>query len=172
MVSQSLSDSNRGERTASLFRVRAREAAVAGEELGDPCCTWTYPDDPTPYMSALTPSHPGVGTHKQPKLSPPSCSEKNFETTKRAPKMAAFNPGEEQRTMDWIIRNYKIPPVPTTYVNFHFNFDDDTQPVFHVIWGEAIVDQPNHLHHFVLTGCTERIPPEVKPCNSRSRPSR
>ena len=76
--------------------------------------------------------------------------------------MAAFNPGEEQRTMEWIIRNYTIPPRPTTYVEFQFNFDDDTQPVFHIIWGEAIVDQPKHLHHFVVLGCTRTIAPEVQ----------
>ena len=151
-----------GARPSLIFSLEALGRRATGEELGDPCCTWTYPDDPTPYMSAFTPSHPGVGTHKQPQLSPPSCGDKRFETTKKAPKMAAFNPGEEQRTMDWIIRNYTIPPQPTTYVEFQFNFDDDTQPVFHIIWGEAIVDQPKHLHHFVVLGCTQTIAPEVR----------
>jgi len=60
--------------------------------------------------------------------------------------------------MDFIIPNYTIPAQHTVYVNFAFNFNDDTHDRFHIVWAEAIVHQPRHLHHFVVTGCSEKIP--------------
>ena len=75
-------------------------------------------------------------------------------------KRAAFNPGEEQRSVAWRIKNYTIPKRQTVYQDFVFNFNDEEHDVFHIVYGEAIVDQPAHLHHFVVTGCSQKVPKE------------
>merc|ERR1711935_57863 len=54
---------------------------------------------------------------------------------------------------------YPIPAETTTYVDFFFNLPDDLPDLFHVVLGEVINSQPEHLHHFVLTGCPDKIDP-------------
>ena len=48
---------------------------------------------------------------------------------------AKFNAGEVQKSMLWKVKNYKLPKVRTTYVEMHFNFNDDTADVFHIVFG-------------------------------------
>lgn len=73
----------------------------------------------------------------------------------------AHNPGEERRSFDLVMKPYPIPAKTTTYVDFFFNIPDDAPELFHVTWGEVINSQPDHLHHFVLTGCPETIPEDM-----------
>jgi len=128
-----------------------------GEELGDPCCEWTQGDQPSEYMLTFAPSHPGMQNHSQgTSYTRPSCGTATAPTW-RSPKLATFNPWEEQRHVDFRIKNYSIPDKDTTYVDFIFNLDDTTHSLFHIVYGEAIVDQPKHLHHYVVTGCTKKI---------------
>jgi len=75
-----------------------------------------------------------------------------------------FNPGEEQRVLEYRIKPYKIPHEVTTYVDFLFNIppdmiEEDKNQIVHVVTGDVINSQPKHLHHFVLNGCTEAIDP-------------
>jgi hypothetical protein len=73
----------------------------------------------------------------------------------------AYNPGEERGYFDIIMKPYAIPEATTTYVDFFFNIPDDAPDVFHVTYGEIINSQPDHLHHFVLTGCPEKVDDEL-----------
>merc|ERR1719343_1687693 len=57
------------------------------------------------------------------------------------------------------MKPYPIPAETTTYVDFFFNLPDDLPDLFHVTFGEVINSQPTHLHHFVLTGCPDKIDP-------------
>lgn len=130
-----------------------------GEELGDPCCEWQMSDVPSPYMASFVPSHPGRADHKQPaSYERPTCGTAATAPVQKAPKMATFNPGEVQKDLKWVINDYKLPVQRTTYVNMGWNFNDETADIFHIVYGKAIVDQPKHLHHFVVTGCSQRFP--------------
>jgi len=71
----------------------------------------------------------------------------------------AYNPNEERGSFDLVMEPYPIPADTTTYVNFFFNIPDDLPDLFHVVLGEIINSQPEHLHHFVLTGCPNKIDP-------------
>jgi hypothetical protein len=69
----------------------------------------------------------------------------------------AYNPNEELGTFDLIMKPYPIPVKTTTYTNFYFNLPDELPEHFHAVFGEVINSQPNHLHHFVLTGCPNKV---------------
>ena len=71
---------------------------------------------------------------------------------------AKFNDNEVQKTMLWTVKNYKLPKTRTTYTEVHFNFDDDTADVFHIVFGEAVVDLAANLHHFTVIGCPDKFP--------------
>ena len=130
-----------------------------GEELGDPCCEWGRSDLPSPYMESFVPSHPGMAGHKQPaSYKRPTCGTAATAPLQKATKMATFMPGEVQKGLKWVINDYELPVRRTTYVNMGWNFNDETADIFHIVYGTAIVDQPKHLHHFVVTGCSERFP--------------
>jgi len=70
----------------------------------------------------------------------------------------AHNPGEERDSFEIIMKPYPIPAELTTYTDFFFNLPEDLPDLVHITYGEVINSQPIHLHHFVLTGCTEPIP--------------
>lgn len=70
-----------------------------------------------------------------------------------------FRPNEERGSFDLIMKPYPIPIETTTYVDFVFNLPDNLPDLFHVVFGEVINSQPRHLHHFVLTGCSNKIDP-------------
>jgi len=69
----------------------------------------------------------------------------------------AHNPGEEHLSFDLVMKPYPIPAETTTYTDFFFNIPDDAPDLFHITYGEVLISQPAHLHHFVLTGCPEKI---------------
>lgn len=71
-----------------------------------------------------------------------------------------YNAGEERGSFDLVMKPYPIPVQTTTYVDFFFNLPDDLPDMFHVVMGEVINSQPEHLHHFVLTGCADKIDAE------------
>ena len=64
--------------------------------------------------------------------------------------------------MEWRVRNYTPPQRETVYVDVIFNFDDELHDDYHIVFAEALVDQPTYLHHYVVQGCTERIDPEYE----------
>jgi len=71
----------------------------------------------------------------------------------------AYAPNEDRQSFDLVMNPYPIPTETTTYVDIFFNLPDDLPDLFHVTYGEVINSQPIHLHHFVLTGCPEKIDP-------------
>lgn len=137
-----------------------------GQELGDPCCQWSPFDLPSRYMQAFTASHPGDASAKQEDgYTAPSCEDSGSlaDTAPSAehPVEGGFNDSEEQRSIEFIIKNYILPKVRTTYVDFIFNFNDTTHDIFHLIYGEPVIVLPKHLHHFVITACSEHVPQEL-----------
>jgi len=70
-----------------------------------------------------------------------------------------YAPQEERRSFDMVMKPYPIPVQTTTYVDFVFNLPEDVPDFFHVVYGEALVNQPDHLHHFVITGCKSKVDP-------------
>jgi hypothetical protein len=136
-----------------------------GEELGDPCCAWRRGDSPSKYMLRHAATHPGFADSTQPGIASVSCDAADIDEllpVTRGQTRAAFNPHEEKRFLDWRIRDFTLPSEETVYRDFVFNFNDTSHPEFHIAFGEALVDQPKHLHHFVITGCTKHIAPELE----------
>ena len=70
-----------------------------------------------------------------------------------------YNPEEERASIEFIMKPYALPVATTTYVDFFFNLPDDFPDMVHAVYGEAIISQTEHLHHFVMMGCTDRIDP-------------
>ena len=70
---------------------------------------------------------------------------------------ASFNPHERQFSLEWRVKNYTLPKIETNYVDFVFNFNDVSHDMFHIVYGEALVDVEWGLHHFVVTGCSQKI---------------
>ena len=68
-----------------------------------------------------------------------------------------YNTNEERGAFEFRIQPYPIPIKTTTYIDFVFNLPEDLPDFVHVVFAETIVSQPDHLHHFVLTGCTDRV---------------
>mmetsp|Transcript_18058 Transcript_18058/g.36528 ORF Transcript_18058/g.36528 Transcript_18058/m.36528 type:complete len:735 (+) Transcript_18058:124-2328(+) len=145
-----------------------------GEELGDPCCVWTVEDEAVGWVSEYTrnfvPSHPGDADHVLPEgyERPASCDAEEMVVPAGegggsvALGTAGYNEGEERGSFDFLIKDYPIPRETTTYVDFVFNLPEDLPDVVHIVYGEALVSQPKHLHHFVLQGCTSRIDDELE----------
>jgi len=129
-----------------------------GEELGDPCCLWRAHDVASQYTAAFTPSHPGDPSSKISGYSRPDCSITAPQA--RTPDFGHFNEGEEQRYVDLLLDKFEIPDSDTTYADFAWNFPDESHGTFHIVAAEAIVDQKEHLHHYVVRGCPNRFPEE------------
>eukprot|EP00931_Biecheleriopsis_adriatica_P093366 TRINITY_DN67110_c0_g1_i1.p1 TRINITY_DN67110_c0_g1~~TRINITY_DN67110_c0_g1_i1.p1 ORF type:complete len:636 (+),score=83.92 TRINITY_DN67110_c0_g1_i1:281-1909(+) len=127
-----------------------------GEELGDPCCLWRENDIPSQFTKAFTPSHPGIKSSVISNYNRPECAVTAPE--EKAVEVGLFNKGEEQRHVDLLINNFTIPEADTTYADFAWNFPDDSHGKFHIVAAEAIIDQKEHLHHYVVYGCTKRFP--------------
>jgi hypothetical protein len=133
-----------------------------GEELGDPCCTWEENGLPSAYTYSFDPTHPGVAASKPPdSYKAPQCDSTDMEMNENPVVINAFNKGEEQRSMEFRIDDYEIPAKKTTYVSFAFNFDDDEYDLYHLVFAEAIVATPEHLHHYIINGCSEKFPSEM-----------
>ena len=145
-----------------------------GEELGDPGCVWTqgYCFGEAPYTTAHTPSHPGrannvLGEGYIPprcgmeETSPPKSGEEEEDLgvtdtlAEKPPNTAAFRPGETQGMFELKMKEYPIPRVRTTYVDYVFILPEDLHDIVHIVYGEAMISQPQHLHHFVMTGYPE-----------------
>jgi len=73
-----------------------------------------------------------------------------------------YNAGEERGSFDLVMKPYPIPIATTTYTDFFFNLPDNLPDLYHIVMGEVIISQPLHLHHFVLTGCSEKIDPAIE----------
>lgn len=73
-----------------------------------------------------------------------------------------YAPGETQASFDFVMKPYSIPIETTTYTDFYFNLPDDLPDIFHVVMGEVLNSQPLHLHHFVLTGCPEKVDESIE----------
>ena len=137
-----------------------------GQELGDPCCTWKRGDAPSAYQVDWGnggASHPGV--HEGYSYTAPNCNEARMLSPNVATGRAMFNDWEERRNITWRIRDFQLPHEETTYINVVFNFDEtynETHEEYHIVYGEAIVDQPDHLHHFVVSGCTKKIDEDLE----------
>eukprot|EP00928_Gymnodinium_smaydae_P080129 TRINITY_DN63900_c0_g1_i1.p1 TRINITY_DN63900_c0_g1~~TRINITY_DN63900_c0_g1_i1.p1 ORF type:complete len:612 (-),score=68.12 TRINITY_DN63900_c0_g1_i1:251-2086(-) len=127
-----------------------------GEELGDPCCLWEEHDTPSSYTQTFAATHPGVATSAVANYVRPDC--KSTAPEKKATKLNHFNSWEEQRHVDLLINNFKIPAKRTTYVDMAWNFPDDSEELFHAVFAEAIVRNAKNLHHYVVRGCPFKWP--------------
>jgi hypothetical protein len=143
-----------------------------GEELGDPCCVWSV-DSPRVMLDSVDgflPSHPGMKDHTPPVAltfdKSSLCANIEYEdgTTEADvdPYDQYYNPDETRGSFEFRIQPYPIPIKTTTYVDFIFNIPEDLPDLFHVVLGEAIIEQPDHLHHFVVNGCSSRIDPSLE----------
>ena len=137
---------------------------------------WTqgYYFGEAPYTIAHTLSHPGRANYILGEgYIPPRCGTEETSLPKsgeeeedlgvtdtsdeKPPNTAAFRPGETQGMFELKMKEYPITCFRTTYIDFVFNLPEDLPDIVHIVYGEAIISQPQHLHHFVITGCPERF---------------
>lgn len=96
----------------------------------------------------------------------------NTAPRKKATLFNAFNPNETRKSIELRIANYTVPDADTTYVDFAFNLfassdegsapgsydhPEDADKEIHFVLIEAIIENPDLVHHFVLAGCSERF---------------
>ena len=144
-----------------------------GQELGDPCCTWKQGqmDDITMnLLDGFFPSHPG-NPDDTPSLdvafecasSDDEEDEQTTSTTTTNEVDEYYQPQETRGEFDIIMEPYPIPvDVTTTYVDFIFNLPESLPDLVHIVHGEVILSQPQHLHHLVITGCTTRLEDDLQ----------
>lgn len=137
-----------------------------GEELGDPCCMWKAGDEPSLYMAAFQPSHPGFGSHTQPQdYAAPACDSAEVAPSARAPQMSSFNEGEVQHVIEWRIKNYELPKIRTTYVNIPVRrppaTDRPNAPV--CVYHCAVCSLLRSVHRF--------LPLRISACDGHSLPT-
>jgi hypothetical protein len=144
-----------------------------GQELGDPCCTWkqgqSNNDITMNSFDGFLPSHPGFPDDTPPLDIAIKCASSDGEddddddeqttTTNTSNEVDDYYQLNETRgEWDIIIQPYQIPvDVITTYVDFVFNLPDDLPDLVHIVYSKVILSQPQHLHHFVLSGCRTRL---------------
>lgn len=128
-----------------------------GEELGDPCCLWEAYDEPSTYTASYSATHPGFSNSNVTAYDRPADCRITAPKLK-ATKMNVFNEWEEKRTAEVFIDNFSIPSKRTTYVDFAWNFPDDSADLFHVVFAEAIIRNAKNLHHYVVRGCSKKWP--------------
>ena len=109
-------------------------------------------------MANHTATHPGFASAVTKGYTAPTCNTADTDPGVKASATAQFNEGEEQRVMEWRIKDYVLPKRRTTYVDFAFNFNVTDKDEFHIVWGEAIVHLKAHLHHFTIKGCPALFP--------------
>lgn len=135
-----------------------------GEELGDPCCLWVKGSQPSEYTKRFSPSHPGVADLPATvaAYSRPACGETGPVVTGQ--RFGEFNSNEEQRTVEVRIKSFQVPPQRTTYVNFMINIPDSAwegADMFYVVKADGIIDKKEVLHHYVINGCSKKVPEEL-----------
>jgi len=131
------------------------DGVTNGEELGDPCCTWSAYDTLSAAM-LIIPTHPGDPNHFDEGFIKPTCGP-DFVPLVQAEPLGVFNDDEEVFTVDMLFDDYEIPTAQTTYVDIGLNFDDDSQGTFYAVRVEAIVQQPDYLHHFIISACDKKF---------------
>ncbi|KAL7540769.1 hypothetical protein ACHAWF_011241 [Thalassiosira exigua] len=76
---------------------------------------------------------------------------------------AYYNPAENRGSFDMVMKPYPIPVRTTTYVSFAFNLPEESPDLFHMVLGEVVQPKyPEHLHHFVLSGCTKKVDEDLE----------
>jgi len=148
-----------------------------GEELGDPCCSWSVE---SPGQAETWPweelGHPGVPdtersndgkdryhpacppTSQQSKQDDSPAVEPNRKTRTQTSRDTIFLENEPRRSRDFRTAAHNIPSTTEdTYLDFGFNFKDDEceHHECQIVGIQAILDNKQVVHHFVLTACAE-----------------
>ena len=132
-----------------------------GEELGDPCCDGEFQSIDNEQGDSI--SHPGsslsrISSEMVQQLS--NRCEKEPASELETESSRLFLDDEPQLMKEFRISNFSIRQVQTDLPVFTFNIDapecenNDCQ----IVGLEAIIDQPEFVHHFILRGCTSGFP--------------
>mmetsp|Transcript_19434 Transcript_19434/g.23247 ORF Transcript_19434/g.23247 Transcript_19434/m.23247 type:complete len:708 (+) Transcript_19434:142-2265(+) len=137
------------------------DGATNGEELGDPCCTWSATQSDNSDMLALLRSaevsHPGVDT------SLPMVYKKYTECTPdeigpiEDPEVESyFLPGEDQHVAEFVINDFEVPHGQiTTYVDFAWKWEECAEVDCYITGIEAWADNTAMAHHNVISACVD-----------------
>lgn len=156
-----------------------------GEELGDPCCMWTFEGASVggsegSALGEWPRSHPGYAQSVPLGLDVPNPQGSSVRERWQCAGDASgvmeqasvadvyFNPTETRKTFRVDMPNVTVPcDVRTTYLDVSVNLPEEMAEECMqqgkrciLVAAEAIVDSPR-LHHFVVTSCTSRVPDEL-----------
>lgn len=132
-----------------------------GEELGDPCCVWSFEDLPLPGFAEHEPSHPGnkdsVSANAV-RIRDANCAAATDAGSGASAPLNFFLPGETQHSTEAHINGYVVPTERTTYVDFALAFDapECEETTCYLVGIEALVDRVDLVHHYILDGCPSR----------------
>lgn len=68
-----------------------------------------------------------------------------------------YNEGEDQIAWEFHIKDHVIPPNETVYEHFRFNLPIEDGETYYLVGAEALVDNEEMVHHYIVTSCEERI---------------
>ena len=129
-----------------------------GEELGDPCCVWSFQDLPLPGFAAHIASHPGSAAGVSPtavKREDANCAAVESAGSRgTSPMDDFFLDGEVRHSTELFINNYTVPTKRTQYINFALDFQppECQDAPCYMVGIEALVGGPL-VHHYILNGC-------------------
>lgn len=144
-----------------------------GQELGDPCCTWSIEQGFSEELLNYAISHPGDPKSVLQDSEMPECGDIDPSAESEGEDMGKFYPNipdgrkdifflqdETEKSQEFTIKQHKIAAFNTEYIDVSFNFEDEDCPDegCHIVGLESIVDQGDFLHHYVLDGCEQTFP--------------
>ena len=131
------------------------------------CCLWRAHDEASFYTGFFPATHPGFA-HAVPDPAKISTTVIRRNSTaqscgitqpaNKATLLNQFNPTEIPKNVTLQFKNYSIPAKRTTYVDLALNFPDDSADLFHIVEADAVVRNPDLLHHYVVRGCPTKWP--------------
>jgi hypothetical protein len=138
-----------------------------GEELGDPCCTWTEGSEDMPDWGPNALSHPGFSTATPLEPLTYDCSttpptvyaagdgggDGADGVDEAAVRASIFADGEEQLTLQWSADGVTLPEdTETIYMKDRVSFPVEFGASFYLVGIQVHVDSP-YLHHLVVYQC-------------------
>jgi len=128
-----------------------------GEELGDPCCKWEFQSNSDEQWTGI--SHPGFSlSHLSSDMVEELKNQCEEEPTEETQEDASnlFLEDEPQLMKEFRISNFSVRQVKTDLPVFTFNIEapECENKDCQIVGLEAIIDQPDFVHHFILRGCT------------------
>jgi len=139
-----------------------------GEELGDPCCSWSAEApgevEGWPWESLGHPgvadadSQSGTGLESMCEVVVSSLQPVAEDQLERVD--VVFLKGEPQKMHDFRVHPHFVSPATDAYVDYGFNWADPdcVDNECQIVGAKVLLDNAKYVHHFILMACKDPLP--------------